>query len=92
MSVLTGATPLKGGPRSLALATTSFALARMLDDQPRRCKRASRVAVAAAVDFLAERLDIHLPAPGRVTCVYSPRNAQCAHDLCPFFDASRPGS
>lgn len=92
VSVLTGATPLRGEPRTLALAATSFALARMLDDQPRCCKRASRTAVAAAVDFLAERLGIGLATPSAAPCAYSPRNAQCPRDLCPFFDASQPGS
>ena len=52
VSVLTNATPLTGKDRSLALGATSFALSRMLDSQPRCCKRASRTAVDAAVDYL----------------------------------------
>ena len=93
MSVLTGATPLKGEQRSLALAATSHALARMIDDQPRCCKRASRIAVEAAAEYLRDRLAIDLPAGDRVRCAYTARNAQCARELCPFFDSSdRPRS
>jgi len=87
-SVLTAATPLKGKERSLALAATSFALSRMLDDQPRCCKRASRVAVQAAVAFLDEHVGIHLESPAMVRCSYSLRNAQCARNECPFHDAA----
>jgi len=88
VSVLTNATPLTGKQRSLALRATSFALARMLDDQPRCCKRASRIAVEAAVDFLKEHLNIILPKSKKPRCTYSPRNEQCAKEQCPFYDYS----
>ena len=88
VSVLTNATPLTGKQRSLALRATSFALARMLDDQPRCCKRASRIAVEAAVDFLKEHLNIILPKSKKPRCTYSPRNKQCAQEQCPFYDHS----
>lgn len=88
VSVLSGATPVKGKPRSLALAATSQVLSRMIDDQPRCCKRASRIAIQAAVEYLRDRLDIDL-APGDLArCAYTQRNAQCARERCPFFDAS----
>jgi len=86
VSVLTNATPLTGKQRSLALRATSFALARMLDDQARCCKRASRIAVEAAVDFLKEYLNITLPKAKKPRCAYSPRNKQCAQAQCPFYD------
>ena len=91
VSVLTGATPLKGKQRSLALAATSEALGRTVDDQPRCCKRASRIAVEAAVEYLREHLAIDLPSGDRVRCAYTARNAQCARERCPFFDASVAG-
>ena len=87
VSVLTAATPLKGKERGLALAATSSALLRMLDDQPRCCKRASRVAIEAAVEFLGERLGIQLDRPPETRCSYSLRNAQCARHECRYFDA-----
>src|SRR5271157_3369138 len=60
VSVLASATPLTGKERALALGATSCALSRMLDDQPRCCKRASRVAVEAAVDYLHDKFGINL--------------------------------
>ena len=84
VSALTGATPLTGRERSLALAATSSALAPMVDDLPRCCKRASRLAVEAAVEYLREHLDIDLPTAERVRCSSLGRNAQCAGLACPF--------
>ena len=87
VSVLTEATPLKGPQRSRALAATSAALARMIDDQPRCCKRASRIAVETAVEVLRDELGIELESSGRAGCSYSARNAQCPEDACPYFAA-----
>jgi hypothetical protein len=86
VSVLTGATPLNGEQRSLALAATSQALAGMIDEQPRCCKRASRIAVKVAVGYLREHLDIDLPTGDHMRCTFTARNRQCARERCPFFD------
>ena len=87
VSVMTDATPLRGPQRSSAMAATSMALAHMIDDQPRCCKRAARLAVEAAVTFLAERSIVDLPSGGvRPRCTYSERNKECAGADCPFFD------
>jgi hypothetical protein len=85
VSVITGATPLTGKPRTLALAATSQALSRMLDEQPRCCKRAARIAIESTVDFLHERLGIDLPRSGKVQCTFSSRNQQCAREKCPYY-------
>jgi hypothetical protein len=85
VSVITGATPLTGPPRTLAMRATSFALSRMLDNQARCCKRASRTAVKAAVQYMAERLDMVLPYSGPARCSFTSRNAECPKELCPFF-------
>jgi len=89
VSVLTNATPLTGKQRSLALRATSQALARLLDDQPRCCKRASRIAVGAAVDFLKDYLNIILPVSEKPHCSYTPRNKQCAKEKCPFYNSGK---
>jgi hypothetical protein len=60
----------------------------MVDDQPRCCKRASRIAVEAAVEYLREHLAIDLTAGEREPCAYTTRNAQCARERCPFFGGS----
>jgi hypothetical protein len=85
VSVITGATPLTGKQRTLALASTSQALSRMLDDQPRCCKKASRTAIQSTVDFLCEHLDINLPQSSQVKCAYSLRNRECAREKCPYY-------
>jgi hypothetical protein len=85
VSVLTSATPLKGEPRTLALAATSLALSKMLDDQARCCKRAARVAVDAGVDFLRDNLGVTLARTEHNTCGYVRRNGQCPLAECPFF-------
>jgi hypothetical protein len=86
VSVITGATPLTGKQRTLAMAATSQALSRMLDDQPRCCKRASRIAIQSTVDYLRQNLGINLPQSRKVRCTYSLRNQQCARDRCPYYD------
>lgn len=91
VSVLTAATPLTGKPRTLAMRATAFALSRMLDEQPRCCKRASRLAVLAAVEFLREHMGISLPVAERPHCTYVARNAECARKRCPFFEAGLSG-
>jgi hypothetical protein len=85
VSILSGATPLTGEERTLALAATSRALANMLDGEPRCCKRAARLAVESAVEFLRERLGVSLPSDGNVACAYTRRNAECPGQTCPFF-------
>jgi hypothetical protein len=86
VSVITGATPLTGKERTLALASTCQALSRMLDEQPRCCKRASRIAIQSTIDFLRDHLDINLPKAKKIRCTYSLRNQQCARGNCPYFD------
>jgi hypothetical protein len=85
VSVITGATPLTGRQRTLALASTSLALSRMLDEQPRCCKKASRIAIQSTVDFLRERLGVNLPQAETVKCSFSLRNKECAREKCQYF-------
>ncbi len=87
LSVITGATPLTGKARTLALAGTSLALSKMLDEQPRCCKRAARIAVRVGADIIRERLGIALPQAVAVKCAHTARNQECARRACPFFHA-----
>jgi len=86
VSVLTEATPLTGKPRTLALGATSQALARMLDGQPRCCKKASRTAILSTIDYLHDRLGIDLIRTENTKCHYTIRNRECARSDCPYFD------
>lgn len=91
VSVITEATPLTGKQRTLAMAATSQALSHMLDEQPRCCKRAARIAISSAVDFLQEHQAISLPRAAKVKCAYSLRNQQCAGAQCPYHDKRLTG-
>ncbi len=90
VSVLTGATPLTGKPRTMAIEATAFALNRIADGQPRCCKRASRKALEAAVDFLQKRLDITLSKGQKIKCFYTKRNRECTRDDCAYYNSSSP--
>jgi hypothetical protein len=88
VSVLTGATPLTGKTRSLANEATAFALGKMIDGGPRCCKRASRKALEAAVEFLKTKMDINLNIGEKVGCRYVARNRECIREACPYYDSS----
>ncbi len=85
VSILTNATPLTGKERGLAIGGTASALAKLVNDQPRCCKRAVRIAVDAAVDYLDEKLDIKLEKSKKAACTYTVRNRQCAKKECPYY-------
>ncbi len=85
VSVLTRATPLTGKERSLALGATAFALFRMLDNAPRCCKKAARIAVESAVEYLEKNVGIALEKGRMRDCQYSPRNKECIREACPYF-------
>ena len=88
VSVLTEATPLTGPTRSLANEATAFALQRIADEGPRCCKRASRAALAAAVEFLRDRLSITLSEAEDLQCLYAERNRECVYDDCAYYQGS----
>ena len=85
VSVLTEATPLTGKQRSLAMEATSYALSKLIDEQPRCCKRMTRKAIEAAAQFLADRLDISLNTGKLVSCNYSSRNEECIKTECAYY-------
>lgn len=90
ISVLTGATPLTGRARALANEATAFALSQMLDGQPRCCKRASRRALEAAVEFLDTRMGITLGKGQKIKCAYVERNRECIRKDCAYYDNDSP--
>ena len=85
VSVLTRATPLTGKTRSLANEATAFALGKMVDGGPRCCKRASRKALEAAVEFLDTRMGIKLNQAGGIECQYVGRNRECIREACAYY-------
>jgi hypothetical protein len=85
VSVLTGATPLTGKTRALANEATAFALGKMVDGGARCCKRASRNALEAAIDFLDRRMNIRLERGEKVVCQYTARNRECIGKECAYY-------
>jgi hypothetical protein len=85
VAVLTGATPLTGETRALANEATVFALKRLIDGHPRCCKRASRNALKASIEFLRDRMGINLDGNSEITCRYTERNRECVGKKCPYF-------
>jgi hypothetical protein len=85
VSVLTGATPLTGKTRGLANEATAFALGKMIDGAPRCCKRASRKALTAAVEFLKNKMGINLEINQKIKCGYVSRNRECVKEACPYY-------
>jgi len=85
VSVITGATPLTGRTRSLANEATIFALSKMIDGEPRCCKRASRKALEAAVEFLKNKMGINLVANHDIKCGYVHRNRECIKEACAYY-------
>jgi len=85
VSVITGATPLTGKTRGLANEATAYALSKMVDGQPRCCKRASRKALEAAVEFLKKKMDIDLKIKENVKCRYVARNRECIKEACQYY-------
>ena len=88
VSVLTEATHLTGKPRALANEGTLFALSKMLAGYPRCCKRASRKALEAAVEFLHHRMGIVLGKGKAIICAYSHRNLECPKEDCLYYKTS----
>jgi len=86
ISILTGATPLTGKTRTLSNEATMLALSRMLDEHPRCCKRASRMALEVAADFLHDRMGINLDKGQMIRCSYVGRNRECVRENCSYYD------
>jgi LSD1 subclass zinc finger protein len=85
VSVLTQATPVKGRERSLAIRGTALALSSIADDQPRCCKRAVRLAIQAATEYLRAELGLVLDDTILPPCRHSGRNRECPLNDCPFY-------
>lgn len=93
VSLLTAATPLKGRERQLAQAAAAAGLQQAGDGHARCCKRALRRVVREGRRFLADQLQIVLPAPaGAVRCRDQRRNRECPEVACRYFPLIREGS
>ena len=85
MSVLTGSNPVNREAWPIPMELTSRCLKRLAEvGGPRCCKRTSRLCVAEAAAFTAERFAISMPL-GKTACGYMSENRECIGVKCPFF-------
>ena len=83
-SVVTGATPVNGAGRGVALRITGEALGVLGRlDAPRCCKRDVFLSLLTATRFARRHLGVTFPSRG-VKCEFSASNAECIAERCPF--------
>jgi hypothetical protein len=82
VSILTGATPVKGYERGLVNEATSLALMKIADGYPRCCKRAARKALEVGIEYMQERLGITLVKSTPTRCRFYLRNRECPMAEC----------
>ena len=85
VSIITEATPLKREEWSLSNLMTARALQAIGTlGGPRCCKRDSFTAAKEAVDFVQEHFAVQMELPAKIVCGFSPLNAQCKKEACPY--------
>ena len=84
VSIATSSTPLAVEPWGLSNQMTAKALESIGKvGGPRCCKRDSYLAVLAAIDFVAEHLNVQMEK-SLLVCTRSKQNNQCIGKRCPF--------
>lgn len=85
LAVITESTPLAKEPWRLSNQMTAKALESIAaHGGPRCCKRDSYLAILAAIDFVAQNLDVHMEKR-KPRCSRYMHNHQCLGKRCPFF-------
>lgn len=86
VSILTGASYIKGRERSLALQATAEALQAIAQaGGPRCCKQSVYVSLETAVAFLSQELGLELPLS--IVCEFAARNEECKQEDCAYYEA-----
>jgi len=60
-------------------------LGKMVDNGTRCCKRASRMGIKYAMEFLEKRMDIKLKTNRAIKCGYTARNKECIKEACAYY-------
>lgn len=85
LSVIDTTGPLSEADWGRHMLYTSAALANLAKiGGPRCCKRDAFLAMQTAIEYINKNTAVTLPA-GKITCVFSHRNAQCLNERCPFY-------
>ena len=84
LAIIDGTGPLSTDDWGSHMEYTSEALARLAKTGgPRCCKRDAFTAMEQAVEYVKNRYGITLDM-GLIQCDFSPRNAQCIGERCPY--------
>ena len=84
LAIIDGTGPLSTDDWGSHMEYTSAALARLAKTGgPRCCKRDAFTAMEQAVEYVKNRYGITLDM-GPIQCDFSPRNAQCIGERCPY--------
>jgi len=85
LAIVTESTPLAVEPWGLSNRMTAKALESIGNiGGPRCCKRDSYISVLAAIDFVAEQLNVRMEK-SKPRCTRFTQNHQCLGKRCPFF-------
>ena len=86
VSVITGSTPLKKEEWRLSNLMTARSLKIIAESGgPRCCKRNTFIAIAEAVAFLREEMDVELKSKDNIVCGFSRLNKECLEKSCRFY-------
>ena len=86
--VLAGSSPLSGDAWTIPQKMVIKALENIsFYGGPRCCKRTSRLAISAAVEFTGAIFGVSMP-DSTPKCGYFNRNLQCIRDDCPYYPVS----
>lgn len=87
VSVLVGATSIKGKEKVIATRVVSIIVNAVADEvAPRCCKRSVRRALILATKYIREDLEIPLSDyPKKIVCGYTKRNSECIDAECPYY-------
>ena len=84
ISILTGATPSRNEPRTLANQMTARSLVKIADNLEHCCKRSLKISIAETLEFLKENFNIDLNFTPE-NCKFSAINSKCEREKCQFF-------
>jgi hypothetical protein len=88
VSILAGSTPMSGDAWTIPQKMVIKALENISSyGGPRCCKRTSRLAISAAVEFTGAIFGVSMP-DSTPKCGYFNQNLQCIRDDCPYYPVS----
>ncbi len=86
LSIYTDTSPMSGKSWQWANELTGICLQALSKvSGPRCCKRTAFLAVAAAVPYINEKLELNMKVNQDIICKYYEKNKECKRVTCPYF-------